>query len=69
MEHELDSNLLYIDGYSFERLDRSVVNSDGTAKSGGGICVYIADRFTYRVLDEMTRSNSNIEVLTIRVSL
>lgn len=69
LKPDLASDLFMLDGFSLERNDRNVYNSKNTLKTGGGVCVYISDKYNYCVLPEMTVSNADIESLAIRINL
>lgn len=68
LKPDMESNLFSIEGYSFERHDRKIMNSSGAIKTGGGICMYIKDHLNYRIVPETTISNNDIESLGIRIN-
>ena len=49
------------------RLDRQSTLQNGKTKEGGGVCIYIDNKFSKycQVLQECSTSNEDIEILTI----
>ena len=59
-------NELNIEGYSFQRSDRS---GDESKSSGGGLMLYIRDGLDYIELNTFTRCNKDIECMWTKVKL
>ena len=65
--------LLHIGGYTIYRLDRltNVISGNGDSSiKGGGLCLYILDKYVnyINVLDEFSYVNSDIESLWLKLS-
>ena len=49
LDENTGDNILNMDGFNFERIDRSVLSDDSlSTKRGGGVVVYIADYIKYK---------------------
>lgn len=59
---ELTDNMIGLDGYTVERLDRS---SQGHSRHGGGICIYVHNSINHQPHTSNWVSDSDIEVMYI----
>lgn len=69
LKKDIDSSLISIDGFSLVRLDRSITLPNGEAKKGGGVCLYINNKYTYSIVDNATYCTPDLEVLSINVRI
>ena len=60
---ENDANELNFDGYNF-------INNPRTSKAGGGVALYVDQRFTYKILTEFNVSDVNVlESLFVEITI
>ena len=60
---ENDANELNFDGYNF-------INNPSTSKAGGGVALYVDQRFTYKILTEFNVSDVNVlESLFVEITI
>lgn len=59
---DLTDNMVGLDGYTIERLDRS---SQGHSRQGGGICIYVHNSINHQPHTSSWVTNTDIEVIYI----
>lgn len=66
----MSSDLLNIEGYSFERFDRKWLGMNNKVKAGGGVCMYIRSDINYSAteLSHLNASNNNIECQWLKIN-
>lgn len=63
---EIDSQLVYLEGYTLTRLDRGS-NPNCLGRSGGGVCTYIRDSLMHKYIESCSCIENDIEILTMEI--
>ena len=69
LREEMEDHFVTIRNYSLIRNDRSIIDDDGRVKRGGGICTYIKQGLTFKVVHELSLCNNDIELSVIQYNL
>ena len=68
LDENTGDNILHMDGFNFERKDRSVLRDDSlSTKRGGGVVVYIADYIRYKRRTDL--ESVDIESIWLEINL
>ena len=68
LDENTGDNILHMDGFNFERKDRSVLRDDSlSTKRGGGVVVYIADYIRYKRRTDL--DPADIESIWLEINL
>ena len=68
LDKNTGDNILHMDGFNFERKDRSVLRDDSlSTKRGGGVVVYIADHIRYKRQTDL--ESADIESIWLEINL
>lgn len=62
------NSLVDFPNYKLVRLDRQVTGPLRNYKTGGGICIYVRDSFDVTTCQDGCVSNSNIELVHVKIS-
>lgn len=62
----ISDNLIHIEGYKLWRIDREVKDKNGKVIRGGGICIYLKDKYEGELIDLPNHNQENIEMLCLR---
>ena len=64
LTNQLPTSMINIPGYIMYRLDREVLNREGTVKIGGGVCMYIKSNIEVdtNIFQEYCKSNADMEI-------
>ena len=70
LDENTGDNILHMDGFNFERKDRSVLRDDSlSTKRGGGVVVYIADYIRYMYKRRTDLESADIESIWLEINL
>lgn len=64
----ISSTLVEYPGYHLVRLDRDIRNPKGGFKAGGGLCLYVRDGLDVSIPIDGLITNSDIELIHVKVS-
>lgn len=64
----VNDNLINLTGYNHVRADRRVRNANGDLKPGGGIMIYYQEDYVCSLIDTITTSDADLEVMGVVLS-
>lgn len=64
LHQNCSDNLIKVPGYKHYRLDRRVLNDNGTCKRGGGVIVYVRDTFSVTTHCLLDSSDHDLEAIS-----
>lgn len=63
LNDNVSNSLLQVQGYYLLRYDRKTYNKAGTRKAGGGLCIYIKNKFDLKVHTTVFSSSDDLEIM------
>ena len=60
----INDNQVFLEGFNLIRHDRQTLTDDGEVQTGGGLCIYMKQIYTYSTeeLGHLNMSNANVEL-------